>query len=500
MAPSDYVKSRELASQNNNDQFFTTLVDGRPYLPNLIVDATDTTTVNTAALLNVIQSVYIAAKCHGAHDVDMGGMLADKLEDHAALISALQSMSCIDEFILKDDVLKSLTCTKVTGGITNALFRVTGFASLKSEVTSIVNTLLDDSEPPTTSSKDIISPLIDFDSVLIRIFGAEGMINRDVETSTYAALCNADIAYRYLGRFKEGRIEGWLDGFLPLKCTDLIHDETSLEIAKEMARLHCLFKVPEGELRNHHFGTDLDAITVGLWDQLSSWMEQARGYSEFKTPKDTERVKVLQLGKIESEVENFITSYSSASCKDDEDSGDSTASMKNGIVFCHNDLLAANIMRHPQTNKIQLIDFEYGGTNYAAFDIANHFNEHAGGTSVEENGETDYTRFPSPERQKNFCKEYVRMAKHFESMTSDLTESSIDNGTDDKNSDGLREEEVASLMEQVQKFILVNHLYWGLWAVNQAAEEGCDEFDYINYATNRFKEFRAKKDEWEKKT
>ena len=92
------------------------------------------------------------------------------------------------------------------------------------------------------------------------------------------------------------------------------------------------------------------------------------------------------------------------------------------------------------------------------------------------------------------------MAKHFESMTSDLTESSIDNGTDDKNSDGVREEEVASLMEQVQKFILVNHLYWGLWAVNQAAEEGCDEFDYINYATNRFKEFRAKKDEWEKKT
>ena len=482
MAPSDYIKSRESAKQNNN-QFYTTIVDGRPYLPNLTVDASDTTSVCKAAIVNVILSLYNSA------------ITSPKEEGGEGTQANVNSNKSLETILLKGELFKSLTCTKVTGGITNALFRVSGFEELKDNISSVVCQLISSCSAGDNSgtflSEDGIKSLIDYNSVLIRIFGAEGMIDRDVETSTYAALCNADIAYRYLGRFNNGRIEGWLDGFVPLKCTDLTHDGTSLQIAKEMARLHCLFEVPEGELRNHHFGTDLDAITVGLWDQLSSWMEQAKGYSEFKTPNDTERVKALELDKIELEVENFIKSFSSTS-SDNDNSGVSTASIcgsakkKSGIVFCHNDLLAANIMRHPETNKIQLIDFEYGGTNYAAFDIANHFNEYAGGTTVEDNGVTDYSRFPSHSKQKDFIVEYVKTAKRFE---SDLTESS-----DDANMDVDLSDEVTSMLEQVQKFILINHLYWGLWAINQAADEGCEEFDYINYATNRFKEFHAAKE------
>jgi len=59
------------------------------------------------------------------------------------------------------------------------------------------------------------------------------------------------------------------------------------------------------------------------------------------------------------------------------------------------------------------------------------------------------------------------------------------------------QEEARDLLEQVQKFLLVNHLYWGLWAVNQAAVEGCDEFDYLNFATSRIGEFRRRKREEE---
>ena len=140
-------------------------------------------------------------------------------------------------------------------------------------------------------------------------------------------------------------------------------------------------------------------------------------------------------------------------------------------------------MRHRETGKIQLIDFEYGGTNYAAFDIANHWNEHAGGTSAEENGLADYSRFPSPKRQMDFCLHYVRTSRELTGVAADA---------DDDDEISLRVE-AADLLCEVQKFLLVNHLYWGLWAVNQAAEEGCDEFDYINFATSRFGEFRAKK-------
>merc|ERR1719469_900721 len=48
-----------------------------------------------------------------------------------------------------------------------------------------------------------------------------------------------------------------------------------------------------------------------------------------------------------------------------------------------------------------------------------------------------------------------------------------------------------SLLSEVDCFILVNHLYWGLWAVNQASAEGCDDFDYLLYAANRIGQYRA---------
>ena len=177
-----------------------------------------------------------------------------------------------------------LTYTKITGGITNALYRVSGFMTLKPAL------------------PHLMANLVDFDSVLVRVFGAEGMINRDVETSTYSALCNAGIAYRHLGRFGNGRVEGWLDGYVPLSSTDLSEGLYSLEIAKELAKLHCSFTILEGELREHY-------RSVGLWDQLSSWMTQAKRYVEFQTPEDTVRVRKLELDKIEVELQHCISSF-----------------------------------------------------------------------------------------------------------------------------------------------------------------------------------------------
>ena len=47
------------------------------------------------------------------------------------------------------------------------------------------------------------------------------------------------------------------------------------------------------------------------------------------------------------------------------------------IVLCHNDLLCGNILHIPATDTnaaaVKLIDYEYAGYNYRAFDLANHF-------------------------------------------------------------------------------------------------------------------------------
>ena len=463
MPPSDYIHTRTLSEQPSNTNYtspyFSKVVDAHPYFPNLSAAASDETSVKKVAFVLIYSSL----------------LLRYGVTDEAEHVSMLTEMLNNDnDQSSSTTILNQLSCTKVTGGITNALFRISGFQSLSLPSSTVATTT---------------SITTDYDSVLVRLFGAEGMINRDIETSTYAALCDAGIAYRYMGRFQNGRIEGWLDGYHPLQNDDLSHEEISLEIAKEMARLHCLFQLPQGELRDHHCGTELDKITVGLWDQLSSWMEQARGYTDFKTEEDTERVGLLQLDKIEMEVTDIIQSFTSqddAVASDGDKNNSSTAS----ICFCHNDLLPANIMQNKATGHIQLIDFEYGGSNYAAFDMANHFNEYAGGTTEEENGVPDYTRFPDVERQTKFCVEYVKMMKRLESEVSDVTE--------DEDEDVIMDE-ARQLLSHVQKFILVNHLYWGLWAVNQAAEEGCEEFDYLTYASNRFNEYYIKKAELEEK-
>ena len=127
-------------------------------------------------------------------------------------------------------------------------------------------------------------------------------------------------------------------------------------------------------------------------------------------------------------------------------------------------------MRHPSTGHSQLIDFEYGGVNYASFDIANHFNEFAGGTTEEENGVPDYSLYPSTQRQEAFVRAYVRAAGAAVSAAEE-------------------NERVESFLKEIRAFVLANHLYWGLWAVNQAAMEGCDGFDYLTYAENRFREY-----------
>lgn len=140
-------------------------------------------------------------------------------------------------------------------------------------------------------------------------------------------------------------------------------------------------------------------------------------------------------------------------------------------------------MLNQQTKQIQFIDFEYGGVGYAAYDVANHLNEYAGGTSAEDNGVPDYSRFPTYDKQKAFCEVYVKEFRWYEGEKSEM-----------ECIEEVHSQAVNDFLDDVQKFLLVNHLYWGLWAVNQAAEEGCDGFDYLSFATNRFKQFYAMKE------
>lgn len=307
------------------------------------------------------------------------------------------------------DASAHLRFSRVSGGTTNQLVRVSNI------------------------------PTKELDSVLVRIFGAEGMIDRDEETDSYRRLADEGVAPPYFGRFANGRLEGWLHNMRALQTEELIN--TTESVARQLALLHAGIDIPKGS-------------QTTMWKQLEDWYQQACE-SSFKTSHDTQRAKKsLGLEKIRSEID-WLTS-------------EAPNETESPVAFCHNDLLAANIMVHVNDmTKIQLIDFEYGGINFVAFDIANHFNEFAGGPP--DKTEPDYSKLPPLQQQREFCQIYLRERP-------------------------LEELAVEELLKHVQVFILINHLYWGLWGVNQAAMEGTQEFDYMLYAISRFQEYYVAKD------
>ncbi len=413
MPPKEFIKAREDKK--------AALVDDRPYHPELFVtkrEEEDTSSTLLHSESSII-STALAIIFYNADDNDT---------EHSSIPT---------------DLADRLKVKTVTGGITNALYAISGFA-----------------------------PIQPYDTILIRVFGAEGMIDRDVETSSFASLADQSIAPHYYGRFGNGRLEGWLNNFSPLVLMDLQTKYNAEAIAVQMANLHYGYTIPD-YLKEYH-----NEAEPGLWIQLYAWLTQAKAIDPtlgYSSKGDAERAeRLINLMKIEKELDWLRESVIKPDSK---------------VAFCHNDLLPANIMKHGDTGEIRFIDFEYGGINFIAFDIANHFNEHAGGPE-KASGEPDYSMYPSETRQKLFITKYVQTSR------SILQSQENGNGNSNGHISTSEEEQIEDLIREVNGFVLANHLYWGLWAVNQAAVEGTEEFDYLAYAWHRFNRFFEDKEEF----
>lgn len=399
MSPQAYIQARE-------SRIECLEVDERPYLPFQSVDSSDIDSVRRAVTRIFVGEVSWKDKCCGTEQ------------------------------------LQGLAVEPVLGGNTNVLFLVTG---LRSAMIGI--------------NDDHASTILVPDSCLVRVFGAEGMIDRDVENCLFAELAKADLAPPYWGRFANGRVEGWMKNMRPLNVPELSDPVISRGIAEATARMHTRFRVPQ-KVQDYHSATSANANgstsqEASMWPQLKGWLQQAIA-STFKTANDSERADELKLPQLQEEI-LWLKEY--------------VIPADTATVFCHNDLLNGNILYDDDAQRIQLIDFEYGGLNYQAFDIANHFNEFAGGldTSVPR-----YELFPNPQQQSHFITAYLEAAT----------------------GRAPTELQIASMTKQVHAFVLANHVYWGLWAVIQAAIEGCDNFDYMTYGTHRFRRYQECKDEW----
>ncbi|KAF1789598.1 Protein kinase-like domain [Phytophthora cactorum] len=265
-------------------------------------------------------------------------------------------------------------------------------------------------------------------SVLVRLYGdhTEEFIDRGIENMLFALLSERGFAPTYYGRFKNGRTE-------PINYLQMI--------GRELGIMH-IMDIPEDRAPKLAMEIELeDPVKNAALEELNLWSVLPSNHNH--DGKDL--IDDLDTDEITKQAVAFASD----------------------VVFSHNDLLSGNILHNPDWDRVQIIDYEYGGYNYRGFDFANHFCENCG-------FELDLALYPSIEKQFAFFKAYMSTAAP--KMLAQL--------------EANRESKAFfhALYDVVNRYALASHLFWGYWALVQAAHSKID-FDFFEYAAKRFNAF-----------
>lgn len=270
--------------------------------------------------------------------------------------------------------------------------------------------------------------------VLVRIYG-EGVgvfFDRELEIKTFEFMSKQGQGPRLLGRFSNGRIEEFIRA-RTLSACDLRDPDISALIASKLKEFHDLnMPGPKKPL---------------VWDRLRNWLSAAKSMCS------AEEMQSLCLDAMEEEIETLHNCLAA----------------DQHIAFCHNDLQYGNIMIDEDTRSITIIDYEYACYNPLMFDIANHFCEMAADYHTETPHLLDYSKYPGLEERRRFLLVYLSSSGN---QPGDL--------------------EVDKMLEEVEKYSLASHLFWGLWGVISEHVNEID-FDYMEYARQRFQEYWLQK-------
>ncbi|KAI3465431.1 hypothetical protein Pfo_022094 [Paulownia fortunei] len=274
-------------------------------------------------------------------------------------------------------------------------------------------------------------------TVLVRIYGegVELFFNRDEEIRTFECLSMHGHGPKLLGQFREGRVEEFIHA-RTLSAADLRDPEISALIAAKMREFHNL-DMPGSK-------------DVVLWNRMRNWLSEAKNLC---SPDHAKEYRLDSLDKEISLLEKAISGNHQE------------------IGFCHNDLQYGNIMINDKKRFITLIDYEYSSYNPVAYDLANHFCEMAADYHTDTPHILDYSKYPGLEERQRFIKHYLGSAGHEPSDTT-----------------------VEQLADDIEKYTLANHIFWGLWGIISAHVNHID-FDYMEYARQRFEQYWLRKPE-----
>lgn len=290
--------------------------------------------------------------------------------------------------------------------------------------------------------------------LLFRVYGVGSgdMVNRVQETRVLVNLAQLGFPSGLHATFTNGRIERFLQG-RTLSPEEMRMPRFARLIAQRLYQLHQLDMPGVSEAQSRQPGLRDD--DVSLWPNLDKFLglvEAALKSSKLEAlPAEIGLVRVREaIAKLRGSIEAIGAR----------------------VTFTHGDLQCLNMLfeEPPQSSPVVevqegvliLIDFEYSGYNYRAFDIANHLTEWMG------YGPIDWAQLPGERAQREFISLYV--------AASGLVETDVE---------AARALEKALFME-LQILSPAPHLFWGLWALVQLSISDID-FDWETYAHERLR-------------
>ena len=323
----------------------------------------------------------------------------------------------------------TLDVTRVSGGITNALFKVRRREQ-------------DDGVEPTALVNEVVPK-----AVVVRVFGPGTdcfITHRAMQGETSYFLNEHGFGAKVLGVFANGLVEEFIEA-TGVSPAELANGGALLKrVARDLARLH-RDVVPDLAPRDKDVDVSV-ARDNAIWDTLRLWFDMAYDIANNPASSSSDESKRAALAscQIDDKCRETLFGVVRARC---DQAGSKT-------VYCHNDIHAGNFLFDRKNDVLTLIDYEYADYGPRAFDMANMFCEFAG-------FECDYARYPTAGLRREFYNAYTT-----------------------------EPDEALSLENEVAAWTPVTHVFWALWAIIQSKFSSI-EFDFVGFAAIRMRAFRA---------
>lgn len=340
----------------------------------------------------------------------------------------------------------NMLVTRISGALTNSIYKI--------------------------EYKDPNSP-VPCPSLLLRVYGknVDELIDRDSELKILIKLSAKKIGPKMLGIFNNGRFEQFLEGFITMGKEEIRDPVISQMIGRRMKDLH--FKI------------DLDDADKELefpvaWIQILKWLnifesELRHTYTDEKALEEVLLVPWATFRELVFTYKDWL--FSKYNQKE----------FAANYRFCHNDTQYGNLLlkltfdpkdviqesdteglpssSNRRDKDLAVIDFEYSGANFPAYDIADHFSEWMADYHDEEKSYYIHEdKYPTQFQQLNLIKSYVEYDFQFPSTNLKTEKNPSVNDTD---LNVLMEHEIKKVYNEVIYWRSTVQFFWLIWGLIQ---------------------------------